>query len=178
MTLPFQNEKIKKWNSPQTLTIREWCFNREFSSKTFRIQQIPGILFSPRASFSRHPQYTPAPSVSAYRACSKLFAAPSIEHDRLYPSRSPHAVTRAYRFVTRNSDKNQKNFLLQEHLSLESASTPQISQPLFQQKFQFFQIQHARRTWSSEKMISLLNLTYFVFFKRELCHNSSKTSSA
>jgi hypothetical protein len=59
----------------------------------------------------------------------------------------PLIESRTYRFVTRNSDKNQKKILLHKHLSLESASTPQISQPSFQQKFQFFQIQHARRTW-------------------------------
>jgi hypothetical protein len=73
---------MKKWNSPQTLTIREWSLNREISSKTITIQQTPGIAFSPRASFSRHPQYTPAPSVYRYRACIKLFAAPSIERER------------------------------------------------------------------------------------------------
>ncbi len=89
----FETKKSRNETTPQTLTIREWCLNQEFSSKTLRIQQIPGIVFSPRASFSRHPQHIPAPSVYRYRACSKLFAAPSIEHDRLYPSRSPHAVT-------------------------------------------------------------------------------------
>jgi hypothetical protein len=95
--------KTKKWRNEttlQTLTIREWCFNREFSSKTFRIHQIPGIVFSPRASFSRHPQYTPAPSVSAYRACSKLFAAPSIEREALYPSRTPQYASRSPHCVT------------------------------------------------------------------------------
>jgi hypothetical protein len=88
--------KTKKWRNEttlQTLTIREWRLNREISSKTIRIQQTPGIAFSPRASFSRHPQYTPAPSVYRYRACIKLFAAPSIEHDPLYPSRSPVSVS-------------------------------------------------------------------------------------
>jgi hypothetical protein len=43
--------------------------------------------------------------------------------------------------VTRNSDKNQKKFLLHNHISLESVSTPHISQPSFQQKIKFFQIQ-------------------------------------
>jgi hypothetical protein len=132
--------------------------------------------------------------VYRYRACIKLFAAPSVYPcplrvplPRVYQAfrgtlnrartpcirleplsmrLDPLIVSRMYRFVARNSDKNQKKFLLHMHLSLESASTLQISQPSFQQKFQFFQIQHARRTWMSEKMTSLVKLTYFLFFKR------------
>ena len=93
----FKTKKSRNETALKYLQPENDLLIKNFQSKTLRIQQIPGIVFSPRASFSRHPQYTPAPSVYRYRACIKLFAAPSIEHDRLYPSRSPHAVTRTYR---------------------------------------------------------------------------------
>jgi hypothetical protein len=122
--------------------------SRIFIKMTLRIHQIPGIVFSPRASFSRHPQHIPAPSVYRYRACSKLFAAPSIEHEPLSMRLEPLSMrldplmqSRTYRFVTRNSDKNQKKFLLHNHISLKSPNLLIISLNLhFSKNHNFFKV--------------------------------------
>ncbi len=173
MRLPFWNEKIKKWNYPLTLTIRESCLNREFSSKTLRIQQTPEIVFSPRASFSRHPQYTPAPSVSAYRACSKLFAAPSIERERPVSVSNPsvcvsipslcHARTALWPGIPIKIKKNSYYICIyhsNRHLLFKSVN------PRFSKNFNFFKFNMREGLESSEKMTSLVKLTYFLFLKR------------
>ena len=88
------------WNSLLLLhwnLYRNQNFLKLLSFQPSRIRPHRKDHFRRWASFSRHPQYTPAPSVSAYRACSKLFMAPSIEHDALYPSRDPLIVSRTYR---------------------------------------------------------------------------------
>jgi len=97
------------------------------------------IVFSPRASFSRHPQYIPAPSVYRYRRVYQAFRGTL---NRAWPPVSVSIPSCSHadvpRLVTRNSDKNQKNFLLHKHISLKSASTHQEQSTLISVKITIF----------------------------------------
>jgi len=135
--LKRKNQEMKlpsnTYNQRMMLKSRIFIKNLQDSANTER------IVFSPRASFSRHPQYIPAPSVYRYRRVYQAFRGTL---NRAWPPVSVSIPSCSHadvpRLVTRNSDKNQKNFLLHKHISLKSASTHQEQSTLISVKITIF----------------------------------------